>query len=717
MVTLARRAAFALLLAALLLAGPVACGGVASSGLPPPAAFPDLTRPPAPTGAPINRPVAETPTVAPPASGVTAARSDTGSSRQPTIAETLDRQVAEFRYSAVSAGSHTCMLRTDGAAVCWGRAPVPPPAGRYSAISVGGYQSCGVRSNGDLECWGDRSYDRFDWFDTPAGKFQSISVGSSHTCGVRSNGMVACWGKNIDNLGNILGQATPPEGIFLSVSAGDDRTCGIRADNSLECWGYDYRPAQINGTQPEGKFRSVSVGGYHSCALRIDGRIKCWGDNSNGKATPSDGVFTAVSAGDEHNCGLRPSGLAVCWGFNNQGQADPPADTFIAVSAGANRTCGLRTDGSPRCWGTDEGGSATPPGISLDRIYTCNLGMAGRLECRRDDPYDEIMPPVGNFAAVSASRDHMCALLTTEAIACLNHYGDYLEYVHSELPGQGYVAVSAVATYACGLRGDGRLWCSSYRDEQTAELITGRFRSVSVGENYACAVTTGGAAQCWTHTRGIRASHEHIPPTTPPARRDFSSISVGKWHACGVVADGSVECWGDNYGYYEYCIADSYGMPHCGLTKRTDYIGQAAPPDGRFVAVSAGNQHTCGIRYDGTAECWGSAHSGHATPPPGRFAAVAAAYFQTCGIRQDGSIECWGDGIYREDYGAVMASVCLVTAADAAECRRSYHRTAPRRPAGMFASLDTGPGFACGVRADGALKCWGRIPGVIIVTR
>ena len=48
------------------------------------------------------------------------------------------------------------------------------------------------------------------------------------------------------------------------------------------------------------------------------------------------------------------------------------------------------------------------------------------------------------------------------------------------------------------------------------------------------------------------------------------SVSSGYLHTCGLKTDGSVACWGD------------------------DSEGQSTPPDGSFVSVSAGWDHSCG---------------------------------------------------------------------------------------------------------------------------
>ena len=70
--------------------------------------------------------------------------------------------------------------------------------------------------------------------------------------------------------------------------------------------------------------------------------------------------------------------------------------------------------------------------------------------------------------------------------------------------------------------------------------------------------------------------------------------------------------------------------------------------DGSFSSVSAGENHTCGVRTDNSVQCWGLNDDGvgravgQATPPTGEFVSVSAGNIHTCGVKTDGSIECWG---------------------------------------------------------------------------
>ena len=56
-----------------------------------------------------------------------------------------------------------------------------------------------------------------------------------------------------------------------------------------------------------------------------------------------------------------------------------------------------------------------------------------------------------------------------------------------------------------------------------------------------------------------------------------------------------------------------------------------------FASVSAGGNHTCGVRTDGIVECWGYDVNGAATPPEGAFDSVSAGADHTCGVRTDGA--------------------------------------------------------------------------------
>ena len=146
-----------------------------------------------------------------------------------------------------------------------------------------------------------------------------------------------------------------------------------------------------------------------------------------------------------------------------------------------------------------------------------------------------------------------------------------------------------------------------------------------------------------------------------PSAGEFVSVSAAARHTCGVRRDGSVQCWGSNEG------------------PDGEWLGQATPSAGKFDSVSAGFWHTCGVMRDGSVECWGWDSSGQATPPAGEFALVSAGSHHTCGLKRDGTVDCWG---YDKEGQASP-------------------------PDGKFISVSAGSTNTCGVRRDGSVECWG----------
>ena len=133
--------------------------------------------------------------------------------------------------------------------------------------------------------------------------------------------------------------------------------------------------------------------------------------------------------------------------------------------------------------------------------------------------------------------------------------------------------------------------------------------AISVGATYACAQDGDGSPACWS------LHGDEVPPTPSGT---FAAVSVGpSSYACGLRAEtGTVDCWALDSG--------------------------EAPPTGLFPAVSAGWAHTCALRADGTAACWGDNSHGQTDTPTGAFATIAAGGTHTCGLRPDNTITCWG---------------------------------------------------------------------------
>jgi len=349
--------------------------------------------------------------------------------------------IGSISARSLAAGTnHSCAVRSEGAAACWGRndggaigdgttadrlVPTRPSLFRLIvAIAGGGNHTCAaIDELFGTYCWGDnrsRQVDpnrEQDFVLTPIATTVgfspvALSAGSLHGCGVDAFDSASCRGSNANlQLSSFFNNATFEDnvGFFVNVTA-------------------------------------VAAGGVHSCALRSTGRIHCWGSNGFGQlgdgtrtSTNAErevvGIVNAVSLSSQrdHNCALLATGFVVCWGRNDFGQVDgtlggdrlvpTPVTTLaagdaVAVTTGFQHSCILTPAGTVRCWGrNDEGqlGNNTttdslapvtvqnlPPrsgaattltgvvGLVSDGAHNCALRVTGQPVCWGRNPEGQL---------------------------------------------------------------------------------------------------------------------------------------------------------------------------------------------------------------------------------------------------------------------------------------------------------------------------------------
>jgi hypothetical protein len=212
----------------------------------------------------------------------------------------------------------------------------------------------------------------------------------------------------------------------------------------------------------------------------------------------------------------------------------------------------------------------------------------------------------------------------------------------------------------------------------------GPYVAASANGNHTCAIRMDGTLECW----GSNWYGEATGQSTPPDGTYIAVSASARGHTCAIRTNGTLACWGWN--------------PY----------GQATPPSGTYLAVSAGWHHTCAIRTDGTLECWGDNGDGQSTPPSGTYRAVGAGSWHTCAIRTDGALTCWGldDGRLNTPAGTYVFvdafSQCAIRTDGTLACWPSGIDE-PTPPPGTYVAVNGEWSRRCALGTDGTLTCWG----------
>lgn len=325
---------------------------------------------------------------------------------------------------------------------------------------------------------------------------------------------------------------------------------------------------------------------------------------------------TDLAAGVYHSCATVADDGLYCWGNNQAGQIGDgdfvPALTAVnvpvegglyQVSAGFLSTCGLDLEGVAYCWGDNQFGSLGTP--------TSPSGSEVPLSVDSEDRY----------STISVGGLHACAL---------------------RLDG---------TAYCWGFNGFGQLGDGTTTDRATPVQVAyeGRFRSISAGYIHTCGVTTLGEVLCWGLNEfgqlGDGTLQNRNVPGFVALDGRFSGVTAGGLHSCAWSAVGEAYCWG----------LDNMGQLGAGQGADRERPTPTPVSNLRFVELSAGGLHSCGVAVDGTGHCWGYNGSGalgdgstadRAQPVQisggQRFTALRTGLHHSCGTVESGTVRCWG---------------------------------------------------------------------------
>jgi alpha-tubulin suppressor-like RCC1 family protein len=283
------------------------------------------------------------------------------------------------------------------------------------------------------------------------------------------------------------------------------------------------------------------------------------------------------------------------------------------LCVGRQSSCAIDASGTAICWGGNIGGQSTVPEgmpklttIACNELTTCALDDTGKIWCwgaLGEDPL-----PDGPFERLTgyAQGIHMCGLRENGDVACWRNgitpdstfFGDFDFRAHNVPPGLQFSSVSAGAAETCG-----------------TELNSGEI------------VCWGDCSSAFNDCDTVKGS--------------FVEVAMGGSHKCARAKDGSVTCWG--HGEMKVPVGATCMDLAVGIE-----CGQSAPhplPDGmRYERLRLGAYHSCAIRSNYTAACWGWELRNLSLPPQNEnYSQIVSGYSHSCALRTTGSIRCWGE--------------------------------------------------------------------------
>ncbi len=232
-----------------------------------------------------------------------------------------------------------------------------------------------------------------------------------------------------------------------------------------------------------------------------------------------------------------------------------------------------------------------------------------------------------------------------------------------------WVTVSAGRAHALALKADGSLWGWGYN--YYYQLFGGppgdKFSPTHMGAEYNdwVAVAAGG-----DHSLGLRAdgslwssgsnaggqcglgyfSEKVVGPAQVGLDNNWTAIAAGAGHSLGIKTDGSLWAWGRDDAGQLGLGADTSNRP-TPMQVGTDYD---------WMAISAGFNHSLGIKQDGSLWGWGNNQQGQlgvgdpltsrlvptqATTITGLKTVSAGSWF-SLGVKTNGSLWAWGANVY-----------------------------------------------------------------------
>ncbi len=530
--------------------------------------------------------------------------------------------------------------------------------------------------------------------------WSKVSMGNTHCVAMKSDGRIWSWGSNyygqIGDASNVNKSSPTPVGTFTdwnSIDSGHYHAMALKNDGSLWAWGSNYRGELglgfINGVTnfpqrvgSDNDWTQVSGGEEYTMAIKNDGTLWAWGYNNYGQtgtlnvtnvAQPyqvgSDSNWSTVSAGFNHSVAIKTNGTLWAWGNNGDGQLGDGTNTdkntpvqigtntnWTQISSAAYFTVALKADGTLWTWGNNSSGQLGD-GTNVERYTPMQIGFGT------------------NWSKITTGIGHVIALKTDGTLWSwgLNLFGQLGDgtTIDKSAPTQigtetNWVEISANGYQTITIKNDGAIlsWgkndigqlgngTTTNRNTPTTIgvcLATNCWNKIECGTKHSLAIKNDGSIYAWGYGdfgnlgTGNPAVNRNVPNRVG-IDNDWMEISAGDEHSLGIKTNGTIWSWGHNLNY----------VLGYGPINSVEYTPRQIGTETNWSKVSAGNGYTMAIKSNGTL--WGWGNNGYGQLGNGTintvnqptqigtaiWSKISAKYRFTVGLKTNGTLWAWGD--------------------------------------------------------------------------
>lgn len=425
-------------------------------------------------------------------------------------------------------------------------------------LSLGANHACALGS-GKAKCWGNNSKGKLGDDSTSQRKepvdvvgldiVTQIASGGGHTCALTHDGKVICWGDNSQSqlgIGTTVDAKKPGLAAVTAnatqVVSGAQHSCAL-INGGVKCWGASGEgqignheitlgskmgvPTEVSGLTSG--VAMLAAGSHHNCALLDDGEVQCWGRGRYGQLANLDlaSVLPFAAVGHDDRVTLKNYSLEK----TPRTVSGLPAD-IVQVSAGDDFSCARTSNGDLWCWGAMNFQSKTclVDGKRADDCAVFPVAQKGEPVVRY-----KTTPKTGTCESDGCSQyGGSCDLETNKC--------SWTEYpvnrAYIDRVARRPLQISTTRTNSEVAAGSNHICVRSDEADaaQTNIFCMGRNASGQLGD---------GTTNPWAAPRAVHADSAgqavRAESTTVPR-----SLSLGDNFTCAIVEDNNMQCWGSN---------------------------------------------------------------------------------------------------------------------------------------------------------------------------